>query len=68
MHKLEIKEWQLIVLLGLAIAGILGTCLSIHILESVRNITTSSEPITPEIKLIITDNKVDTLYVYKLKD
>lgn len=24
-----------------------------------------SEPIIPEIELIITDNKVDTLYIYK---
>lgn len=31
------------------------------------NIITSNNPLIPAIQLKITDNKVDTLYIYKLK-
>jgi hypothetical protein len=31
------------------------------------NIITSNKPLIPAIQLKITDNKVDTLYIYKLK-
>ena len=31
------------------------------------NIITSNKPLTPTIVLKINDNKVDTLYIYKLK-
>ena len=30
-----------------------------------RNVIKVNKPITPEIELIIKDNKVDTLYIYK---
>lgn len=45
----------------------IGVCICGIYLLSYNNTITSNKPLTPTIELKIKDNKVDTLYIYKLK-
>ena len=48
----------------LIIGGTSGVWLGVYFLLTPGKTVESSRPLTPTIKLVVEDNKVDTIYVY----